>query len=600
VSVFISVFFPLRQRQELRQSLLDEARVVARIMAYSSEAGLNFGDASAVQQVLSSLGAVKDVEFALVVDGENKPFADYKGEAGRRLVPRAFSGTRQSASGAEAGEEGRLLLVREPIVSSGVRIGDILVGFSQQSMSNAVARSARTSVLVGVSVLILGGLLFAWFASQIVNPLRSLEKAAKRISKGDVDVSVEVRTTDEIGALADSFRDLTDYFKGVARVSEALNRGDLSAEVAVRSERDVLSKNFLALRSLMEEMRHLIRCAEEGQLATRGTTERFTGVYRELVQAVNQMMDAIVKPLQEAASVLGRISQRDLRARMRGTYRGDYAALKEVLDIAVNHLDDGLRQVAVSSRQVAQAASEISAGTQALAQGGSEQAHALEETAIRLKELVAAIAENAGFAEEGRELSEKALLSSNKGVDSMERLSRAIDQIKTASDQTAKIVKTIDEIAFQTNLLALNAAVEAARAGDAGRGFAVVADEVRGLAMRSAQAAKHTAGMIEECVRSAEAGVSLNREALQDFEEIDSHVRQVVEMMARITAASSRQNRGVDQITAALERMDQISRQNAATSEQSAAASEELNSQAELMRELVATFRLSSDGGERR
>jgi methyl-accepting chemotaxis protein len=118
--------------------------------------------------------------------------------------------------------------------------------------------------------------------------------------------------------------------------------------------------------------------------------------------------------------------------------------------------------------------------------------------------------------------------------------------------------------------------------------------------MRSAQAAKHTAGMIEECVRSAEAGVSLNREALQDFEEIDSHVRQVVEMMARITAASSRQNRGVDQITAALERMDQISRQNAATSEQSAAASEELNSQAELMRELVATFRLSSDGGERR
>src|SRR5207244_3670763 len=134
-----------------------------------------------------------------------------------------------------------------------------------------------------------------------------------------------------------------------------------------------------------------------------------------------------------------------------------------------------------------------------------------------------------------------------EGVRSMQHLSEAITKIKGSADSTAKIVKTIDEIAFQTNLLALNAAVEAARAGDAGKGFAVVAEEVRNLAMRSAEAAKHTANLIEESVKNADGGVALNQEVLSNLQEINGQIEKVSEVVAEIAAASDQQSQGVEQ-----------------------------------------------------
>jgi methyl-accepting chemotaxis protein len=175
----------------------------------------------------------------------------------------------------------------------------------------------------------------------------------------------------------------------------------------------------------------------------------------------------------------------------------------------------------------------------------------------------------------------------------MQRLSEAMEKIKASSDSTAKIVKTIDEIAFQTNLLALNAAVEAARAGDAGKGFAVVAEEVRNLAMRSAEAAKNTANMIEESVRNAEGGVALNLEVLAKLQEINGQANKVGEMMAQISSGSEQQQSGIDQITTAMEQMNQLTQQNAASSEESASAAEELSGQAEELRTMVAQFKLS-------
>jgi methyl-accepting chemotaxis protein len=173
-------------------------------------------------------------------------------------------------------------------------------------------------------------------------------------------------------------------------------------------------------------------------------------------------------------------------------------------------------------------------------------------------------------------------------------LSQAIDKIKASSDSTAKIVKTIDEIAFQTNLLALNAAVEAARAGDAGKGFAVVAEEVRNLAMRSAEAAKNTANMIEESVKNAEGGVSINQEVLKNLTEINNQVNKVSAVMAEIAAASDQQSQGVDQVNMAVEQMNQVTQQVAANAEESASAAQELSGQAEDMKSMVGAFRLTT------
>jgi hypothetical protein len=177
----------------------------------------------------------------------------------------------------------------------------------------------------------------------------------------------------------------------------------------------------------------------------------------------------------------------------------------------------------------------------------------------------------------------------------MKRMAAAIDQIKLSSDNTAKIVKTIDGLAFQTSLLALNAAVEAARAGDAGKGFAVVAGEVRNLAMRSAEAAKNTAAMIEESVKSADGGVKITEEVALSLTKIVARTDKVGGLIAEIAETAAEQAHGIEQVNAAVAQMNQVTQQTAANSEASAGAAEELNNQAANLAGMVGSFKLSGE-----
>jgi methyl-accepting chemotaxis protein len=267
--------------------------------------------------------------------------------------------------------------------------------------------------------------------------------------------------------------------------------------------------------------------------------------------------------------------------------------MKEALNTALQNLEQTLSQVTSSADQVATAAGEITTSSQTLAESASDRAGALQEITSSLQEMAAMSRQNAGKSQEARELAEATRSGAGSGVQSMQRLSTAISEIKTSADHTAKIVKTIDQIAFQTNLLALNAAVEAARAGDAGKGFAVVAEEVRNLAMRSAEAARTTSQMIEDSVHRAEDGVALNREVMQNFQEINSSIEKVVDVMAEISAASDQQSAGVTQINGAVEEMSRSTQQNAATTEEAASAAQELSGQASSLREMVAEFRVT-------
>ena len=239
------------------------------------------------------------------------------------------------------------------------------------------------------------------------------------------------------------------------------------------------------------------------------------------------------------------------------------------------------------SAQVASASSQVSSSSQTLAQGASEQAASLEETSSALEEISSMTRKNADTAQQANNLSAEAQNAAAKGNDAMNKMAAAIHEIEKSANETAKIIKVIDEIAFQTNLLALNAAVEAARAGEAGKGFAVVDEEVRNLAMRSAEAAKNTTALIEGSVNNAKNGVAFSVDVATILQEITGFSTKVNTLVSEIAAASKEQTQGIQQVSTAVSEMDRVTQSNSAGAEESAAASEELSSQAEQMRTMV-------------
>ena len=248
------------------------------------------------------------------------------------------------------------------------------------------------------------------------------------------------------------------------------------------------------------------------------------------------------------------------------------------------------------SGNVTGTANKVATAGQCLAQGATEQASALEETGAAMEEMSSMTKKNADTAKHASGLSSEAKAAADRGNTAMGKMTQAIHAIQKSAGETAKIIRVIDEIAFQTNLLALNAAVEAARAGEAGRGFAVVADEVRNLAMRSAEAAKNTAAMIEQSVQSAASGVQIAVEVGKSLSEITTANNKVNELVGEIAAASDEQARGIEQVNGAILQMDQVTQQNAGNAEDSAAASGELADQAEQMHAVVAELIALVDG----
>ena len=254
--------------------------------------------------------------------------------------------------------------------------------------------------------------------------------------------------------------------------------------------------------------------------------------------------------------------------------------ISRVLRQTSSALADGADQVAAASAQVA-------AASQSLAEGASEQAASLEETSASLEEMTSMVKRNAEAAQKAKTLAGETRSAADTGASDVQELQSAMGEIKSSSDDVAKIVKSIDEIAFQTNILALNAAVEAARAGEAGAGFAVVADEVRNLAQRSSAAAKETASKIEAAIAKSQRGVTVSEKVAAGLQQIVGRIREVDQLVAEIAAASSEQAQGIAQVNVAVTQMDKVTQSNAAGAEESASAAEELNAQAESVKESV-------------
>ncbi len=250
----------------------------------------------------------------------------------------------------------------------------------------------------------------------------------------------------------------------------------------------------------------------------------------------------------------------------------------------INRVVAGLNE---STEQVSAGAEQVTVSSHQLAEGASQQAASLEETSSSMEEMAAMTRQNADNANQAKGMMVEAGEIVSKVNTQMTDMVNAIEEITKSSEDTGKIIKTIDEIAFQTNLLALNAAVEAARAGEAGAGFAVVADEVRNLAMRAADAAKNTSELIENTIEAVKRGNSLTQSTLTAFQENMEISKKVTDLVQEIAAASSEQAQGIEQVNGTMTEMDKVVQQVAASAEESAGTSEEMRTQSDQMKSIV-------------
>ncbi len=325
----------------------------------------------------------------------------------------------------------------------------------------------------------------------------------------------------------------------------------------------------------------------------------YQGDYKMIATNINRAMQELGNVIQEINIVCRGLSNGDLTKGITGTYRGAYKEISMNLNDALANLNNMVSQVSDAVSQINSAGVQISASSQNVAEGATEQASTMEEISSSLEEMSSMTKQNAEHAAQAKTLSQESMDNTAKGSDSMRKMNQAIQDIKKSSDETAGIVKTIDEIAFQTNLLALNAAVEAARAGEAGKGFAVVAEEVRNLAMRSADAAKETSELIKGSVKNSDNGVRIADEVAQSLDEIARGAEKVNDLLNEISAASKEQSQGIEQVNVAVSENDKVTQQNTTNAEESASAAEELSAQAAQLAEIVGNFKVRRNSASR-
>jgi len=462
-------------------------------------------------------------------------------------------------------------------------------------------------ILIALAMLAIAIVALWFIARKISDPLVHIASGAQLLALGDTEMEgidhaemerIKARE-DELGEIGRAFGSLIEAQKAKVDYAEHIARGDMAIRIKAASNKDVLGNSMIemikSLKNMNQEVVHLIKAAVDGQLDIRADVSRHKGEYADIVKGINDLLDSVVDPISNAAKVLEAAAAKDLTLRVSGNYKGRFSELMENINTTVESLDVALKQVAGTVEAVSLASSEINDGSRTLAEGANEQASALEQVSSSLEQMSSMTTQNSDNADQAKALSTAARELAQKGKVEMERMIEAIGRIKTSSSQTAKIVKTIDEIAFQTNLLALNAAVEAARAGDAGKGFAVVAEEVRSLAQRSAEAARNTAGMIEEAVKNAEGGVIITEKVAVILNEIVEGSNRVNDLVAEIAASAQEQAQGIEQINKGVAQMDSVTQSNAANSEQSAASSEELKNRAELLMTMISEFSLTDD-----
>ncbi len=437
-----------------------------------------------------------------------------------------------------------------------------------------------------------------------INKMKSMYEQQKA---GDMDALIDLSDFEGMyKEMADGVNKNVEMHVGnifkILNTVESYAKGDFSVVLEQLPGKQGVANDYINrlldnLLAVSNEIERLIVPVRNGDLTHRGDNKKFTNDWSKMISGLNDLLDEIVNPILEAMEVMKKLSNKDLTARMTNNYKGQVDEFKEDINKAGTQLEEALSQVDNAVIQITSAVDEISGGSQSLAEGTSEQASSLEEVSASLEQMNSLTLTNTDNAKNGASLSEEAIFNVERGDSAMKRMFDAMTAISKSAEETGKIIKTIDEIAFQTNLLALNAAVEAAHAGEAGKGFAVVAEEVKNLAMRSAEAARNTNGLIEESMKNSENGGKIVADVSASFTEIRNSFEKVNTIVKEISAASDEQAQGITQVNTAISELNRLTQRNAANAEESASAAEELSSQSMELKEMVAEFTLNGSNG---
>jgi len=502
-------------------------------------------------------------------------------------------------------------------------------------------RIRQINLRIALTTLLIAGIIMFIIGNSVVKPIHSIvTDTASAIADGDFSREIAIQRKDQIGILADAFRNMKKTIAVVMAESDTLiqavregrlntrgNAEDLkgdwrrlvsginqmidafSVPVSLTAEslgkisegripeemtgtfqgdfnaiKDSLNLLISTMNGLLAETRFLIQNIRDGNLEVRSSADAFKGKWQELLLGINGITDAFMEPFNLTAEVIERISSGDIPETVTGEFKGDFNKIIVHLNTLSENLRTFAHDVNRAAQQVWAGSEQLSSAAEQVSQGTSYQAAGIEEISTSMEQMSSTVRQNADNAHQTAVIAANTAQNAREGQKS---LMRTVKAMKSISEK----IRIIEDIARQTNMLALNAAIEAARAGENGKGFAVVAAEVRKLAERSQNAARDINALSQSHAETAE-------EAGKRMAEMVSGIEKTAELVQEISASSAEQAGGIDQVNKAIQQLDEVIQQNAATTEQMAAGSRDFRFQAQSLRKAVSFFRISASEAE--